>query len=437
MSGKMSMKNHAGSVIHIDSIAFGGRGVGKREDGKVVFVAGAIPGETIIATITREYKNYILAEIDELLVSSPDRMKPICDHFPLCGGCDWLHIAYAKQVEFKQNILISQLMHKCPMEETVIGEPVSSPADFGYRSHAILRCSYDNGFSMGFYQKSTNTVVSQERCPVLNARIQSVISQIRKILDETPVAGILSLEVHAIDEVLVRAVVSRKPDRNDLAVFREIVQKAGLTGLSLLNAGRPGFEQVFGKDILRYHIEAKGKTIKLSTGFGGFIQINAPVNEMMVNYVMDLAAGSERILDLYCGNGNFSIPLAFKAREVTGIERDPDLVRRGRESAEENRLTNMHFSDVDAEKAVQALSKEQGSFDTIILDPPREGAKNIMKDLVRLDPKLIIYISCDPSTLSRDLAILIQNGFGLKKIRLFDMFPQTYHLESVSCLERL
>lgn len=433
---EMNSKTTAGQIIQIDSIAFGGRGVGKREDGKVVFAAGTLPGETIRAAISREYKHYALADTKEVLVPSPDRIKPPCSLFPRCGGCDWQHIAYPKQVELKQDILLGQLMHKCRMDEAVIEEPVPSPAGLGYRCHAILRCSEDNGFSMGFYQKATSTIVPLEHCPVLNEKMQSILASMREILRRKPVPGIHSLDVHALEGALVRIIMGRRPVKKELSVFQEIFQETNLTGLSCIHAGDSGAERIWGSDSLRCRYRTRDRQVCLSTGFGGFIQINAPVNESMVGYVIELATGSESVLDLFCGNGNFSVPLAFNAGRVLGVEKDPDLIRLAGESSGLNRTSNMTFMAMDAGKAVRSLVKKHAGFDTIVLDPPREGAKDVVGNLACLNPRRIIYISCDPSTLSRDLSILEQDGYRLKTIRLFDMFPQTYHLESVSCLER-
>jgi len=424
----------ASLVIQIDSIAFGGRGVGKREDGKVIFAAGAIPGETILAEVSREYKHYLLAETKEVLVPSPDRIRPVCSLFSQCGGCDWQHIAYRRQVDFKQNILIRQLMHKCSLDETLKEEPVLSPAEFGYRCHAILRCSSEEGFSMGFYQKATNTIVPLEHCPVLNEKMNFVLASIQRIIRRKPIPGICSLELHALEDALVRVMMRRKPAKKDLLSFQEIFQESGLGGLSCCNALES--EHIWGADSLHYQYKIKDRQVTMATGFGGFLQINAPVNELMVNYVIDLANGSKNILDLYCGNGNLSIPLASGARKVLGVEKDPDLVRLGTINAGLNHVSNVAFLAMDSEKAVRFLSGKHEIFDTIVVDPPREGARNVVGALVGLKPERIIYVSCDPSTLSRDLSILAQSGFRLKSIRLFDMFPQTYHLESVSCLER-
>jgi 23S rRNA (uracil1939-C5)-methyltransferase len=431
----MRSAGNARHIIRIHSVAFGGRGVGKREDGKVVFAAGALPGETVLVIPTREYKNYILAETREVLVPSPDRIEPLCSLFPSCGGCDWQHIAYGKQVEIKQQILVQQLMHTLPPDDVVIEDPVPSPADFGYRCHAILRCSSDRGFSAGFYQKSTNTIVPLEQCPVLNHRTQSILAAIKDTLGYSPVPGTGSLEIHALDESLARVVMERKPALKELAVFEKIFHETGLTGLSCIHMP-PGYEHIWGAESMQYRYQIKGRPVTLATGFGGFIQVNPLVNELMVNHVLDLAEGAENILDLYCGNGNLSIPLASRARKVLGVEKDPDLVRLGRTNAAMNHRTNVTFSAMDSERAVRSLSGKHEGFDTIVLDPPREGARDVVKILAGLMPERIIYVSCDPSTLSRDLAILRGNGFGLKSICLFDMFPQTYHLESVSCLER-
>jgi 23S rRNA (uracil1939-C5)-methyltransferase len=425
-------------TVHIDSIAYGGRGVGRRGDGKVVFVSTSIPGENVYVSVTKEHKNYLLAEVEDILDASPYRIQAPCRFFPACGGCDWQHIAYSQQVSFKKDIFLSQVQAKCPLEAPIIEDDVVSPMEYGYRCHAIIRCTHETDFTMGFYQKQSNTIVPHEQCLILNEHIQTAQSSIKTLLNKSPVNRLVSLEMHSLsDRVLVQAVCKGKSRRRDLDTFRMVFEQSGIHGLSYFPLDAPNHEQVFGNVSLNYEINVQDTRLLFSTGFGSFIQVNPLVNEALVNHVVNLAKGSKRILDLYCGNGNFSIPLALKAGEVIAVEKDSSLTNLGKDNARINGLKNVRFSTLDAENAVVCLSSEKDRFDTVVLDPPREGAKVVVSALIRMKPGRIIYISCDPSTLTRDLAILTQNGYKLKNIRLFDMFPQTYHMESVSYLERV
>jgi 23S rRNA (uracil1939-C5)-methyltransferase len=424
-------------IVHIDSLAYGGRGVARKEDGKVVFVAATIPGETVRAKVTEEHKSYVLADAEEILSSSPHRITPPCALFSVCGGCDWQHMAYPQQVSLKQDILLSQIQAKCPGETPVVARNVHAPEPYGYRCHAIIRCSHKHGFAMGFYRKQSNTIVPHERCLILKERIQTILDRLSNILKKSPIHRLESIEIHAPqDEALMRAVCRGGPQRRDSDILGAVFEETGITGLSYLSSGAGKPERIFGSRTLNYHIRAQGSHLVLSTGLGSFIQVNPSVNELLVNHVVKLAKGSKRILDLYCGNGNFSLPLALDATHVMGIEKDAGLTKLGKINARVNGFDNVSFSSMDAEKAIASLPSGKELFDTVVLDPPREGAKAVVRALGRMKPGRVIYISCDPSTLSRDLAVLTQEGYTLKAVRLFDMFPQTYHMESVAYLER-
>jgi 23S rRNA (uracil1939-C5)-methyltransferase len=290
---------------------------------------------------------------------------------------------------------------------------------------------------MGFFQKNSNTLVPFEGCLVLNERAQAALSDIRDIMKTSLMKNLVSLEIHAPqDEILVRALCRGKSRRRDLDQLGKLFELLKIHGLSYISPENGPREYVFGEDFCSYNILVHGTHLKMSTGFGGFIQANSAVNEALTAHVVNLAKGSRKVLDLYCGNGNFSIPLALSAHEVVGVEMDRHLTELGRINAGSNGLTNVTFSCMDAKHFMASRVCASGSFDTVVLDPPREGAKAIMASLARLRPDRIISISCNPSTLSRDLAVLIGEGYTLKEVRLFDMFPQTYHIESVSYLQR-
>jgi len=423
--------------LHIDSMAYGGRGVGRRGDGKVVFVDMAIPGETVRAFLTEDHKSYALAEPEELIEVSPHRVSPPCPLFYDCGGCDWQHIAYLQQVVFKQDILLSQVRAGCPREKPEVAEPAVSAQEYGYRTHTIVRCSHEDGFRMGFYRKKSNIVVPFDRCLVLNELIQEKLDAFGDILRTTPLKSLASLEIHAPrEEVLVRAMCRGRTNKRDMESLSMAFKHLEIQGLSYLPLGERQREYTLGTNACCYELPVHDTRLVLSTGFGGFIQANSAVNEEMVSHVAELAKGSRRVLDLYCGNGNFTLALSLDAEEVMGMERDPGLVRLAKANAGANGLTNVRFSCLDVVKGLSSLSHEKHPVETVVLDPPREGAKEVVQTLAQMKPDRIIYISCNPSTLSRDLATLIQAGYTLRQVRLFDMFPQTYHIESVSYLLR-
>jgi 23S rRNA (uracil1939-C5)-methyltransferase len=224
--------------------------------------------------------------------------------------------------------------------------------------------------------------------------------------------------------------------RNAIKPMEQIYRELDISGLSLVAHGVRRSDHVLGQRSCRYSLSPHGREIHLSCSFGDFLQANMPVNKALVEYVMDLAQGSEKVLDLYSGSGNFSIPLSLVASEVVAIERNQKLASLGKIIAKKNRAGNAKFLALDAMKAVKSIRDEAVAFDTVVMDPPREGAREVVQIIPDLHPARIIYVSCNPSTLARDLAVLCRGGYDLKQVRVFDMFPQTYHIESVAYLEQ-
>jgi 23S rRNA (uracil1939-C5)-methyltransferase len=224
-----------------------------------------------------------------------------------------------------------------------------------------------------------------------------------------------------------------KADREGL---RALQQALGLQGLSAVFPGGRHTEYVLGGEFCSYEVQSSGRTLQLRSGFGAFIQANMAVNRSLVTHVCDALAGSEDILDLYSGSGNFSIPLSLCAGRVMAVEHDDLLVEAGMAAASDNGRENLRFVREDASTAVRRLAKQGRRFPAVVLDPPREGAREILPGILRLSPRKIAYISCNPSTLARDLAVLATEGYRVASLRLFDMFPQTFHIESVAVLEK-
>jgi 23S rRNA (uracil1939-C5)-methyltransferase len=418
-------------TVTIDTLSYGGRGVGRRQDGKVAFISFVIPGETVLARVEKEHASYCTAEPLEILEKSPERTDPECPLFTFCGGCDWQHIPYPSQLRWKSSILEGEIARSAPRKNVIADAPVPSESAYGYRGHTVLQC---RGSSMGFFQKKTNLVIPVERCPVLNARLQALLPGLARIVKESPRLGLHSLELHAPHgEVLLEARCG-SADRKTLERFMERMHKElGLAGVSVLATG---IRLAVGKEACSYPLTVNGDTVLISSSFGEFIQANMPVNQSLVDHVAVLAQGSRGILDLYCGSGNFSIPLARSAQRVLAVEWSTALVAQGRASASLNGADNIEFMAMDVRKALEELRNKREVVDAVVLDPPREGAKESAPLIPGLQARRIIYISCNPTTLARDLKPLVQSGYDLKGLRLFDMFPQTFHIESVALLER-
>jgi len=423
-------------MLHVDSIAYGGKGVGRRDDGKVVFVPLVIPGEQVRVSVLREHKGYVEAHAQDILEPSPWRAAPLCPYFTECGGCDWQHIAYSHQVFLKQEIVKEQLAGK-RITACNIEEPVPSSNEHGYRCHATVRCTNTAGFELGFFRKQSNTVVPVNRCLVLNRRIQDIVDQVRDMLRRDSLDALDALEFHApAQDVLVRAFLRGTARRGVMERLYYIHQGLGSTGLSCVFLGGKGKEYILGESSCLYSMNIHGHDMTFASGLGGFIQANLEVNRKLIEEVIKKASGSRTILDLYSGSGNFGIPLSMHAERVIAVEQDELLVKTGRALARKNDSPGIRFIQEDAVQAVKRIQRDGSHFDAVALDPPREGAREVVQLLCSMDISRIIYISCNPSTLVRDLGILMQGGFSVKSVRIFDMFPQTYHIESVTVLDR-
>ncbi|HWR67566.1 MAG TPA: class I SAM-dependent RNA methyltransferase [Desulfomonilia bacterium] len=423
-------------TVHIDSMTYGGRGVGRRRDGKVVFVPLVVPGEIVRVSLEREHKGYIEARMEDLVEASPWRVIPACPFFHDCGGCDWQHIAYSQQVFLKHAVMMEQLEGK-GVDVSMMKDPEPSPKATGYRCHTTIRCSPADGYRLGFFKRKSHALVPVESCLILNERCQYIFENILNILRKSPLVGLETLEIHApSEEVLVRAFLQGTPGKEYLDRLGHMHRTLGLKGLSCLFSGSHNREYVFGDMFCSYELCLRERRIALASSFGSFIQANQEVNRALVTEVLAGISGARTLLDLFSGSGNFGIPLSLSVGRVMAVEKDPELVKAGRIFARKNGCTGIQFIKEDVVRALKRLTLDGLSFDAVVLDPPREGAREAVQVLVDMKIDRVVYVSCNPSTLARDLVLLVKGGFSVKSVRVFDMFPQTYHIESVTVLER-
>jgi len=421
-------------IIRIESLAYGGKGVGRRADGKVVFIPQVIPGEVVRARGVCDHPSYCEAQLEEVLQASESRVVPSCALFEDCGGCDWQHIAYPEQLAFKNNLLVQAFRNAAPDIAPSLSPPVEAGKAFTYRCHARLHYRRTPQAMLGFYRKRTHSVLACRQCPVLNTGLQAALEELSDAIRQTPLPGITSLEIYAPeDEFLLLAHTRNPKPAQEARALKELAGRMKTAGCHLVHDPTRRMQRIMGQSHFTYRIETPARTFRLSGQLGGFIQANLEMNGSMVRHVMEEAHGAERVLDLYGGCGNFGLPLAHAAHEVVVVERDRRLTALGSGNAERNGLTNIRFIAGDVMQA--ARSDRLGRFDTVVLDPPREGAKAIMPSLSALKPSRIIYVSCNPMTMARDIGMLQESGYRLTRLRLFDMFPQTCHIESVALLE--
>ncbi|MBI5345457.1 MAG: class I SAM-dependent RNA methyltransferase [Deltaproteobacteria bacterium] len=423
-------------TIDITGLAYGGSGIG-RINGKVVFVPFTAPGDRAEIEISSEKKGFTEGILKGLILPSPLRVEPRCASFGRCGGCALQHIAYPEQVRLKQGIFEETLKRIGGIKDVSYDPPAASPEEFFYRGRARFQV---NGERIGFFGIKSRSIVEVSSCPVLDPLINETYSGIRSVLSTTgAVHGLFSVEI-GVSSLDKRTVAVFHLEKN--AGFR---REALFDGVPLLKGlevrvsrqGKRGGRKVFedGDTSLLYETHGMRYSVHASV----FSQANLPVNGLIVQRALRYAGlkGGERVLDLFSGAGNLTLPFAMAASAATGIESDKEAVRDAEHNASVNSAHNARFIGESAavwlKRNLKNLEKE--SIDVVILDPPRGGDRDVAQILTRLRPGKTIYVSCSPPTLARDLSVLAKRGGRHFRASLFDMFPQTYHIEGIAVAE--
>jgi 23S rRNA (uracil1939-C5)-methyltransferase len=340
---------------------------------------------------------------------------------------------------WKERIYSDLLQRQAGVAPESLRPIIAAPEPYAYRSRAQFKCCHSNkGFILGFFRKGSHSVVGIDACPLLPAALNHLILLLKSTIDGTDVAthipqidvgiddrGKVRLVVHALGAAAAGVAKLLQPlaMQEDFALFVQSDRREG------------GLQNVYGEEDLI--ISCDTPPLALAYKAGGFSQINLEQNRMLVNAVLGAAelTGTERVLDLYCGMGNFSLPLARRCAEVVGVEDYAPSIAQARINARQNNLLNIRFHARPAFGALRAYGQD-APFDLVVLDPPREGASDVCRELIDLCPPRILYISCDPATQARDLKTLLNNGYRCLSAQTFDFFPQTHHIESLAILAR-
>jgi len=418
-------------TVTIDSLAYGIFGVARTDRG-VVFVPGVAPGEVARVRIVDDKRDYREAELVEILQPSPARRVPPCPYVPECGGCAWQHLDYPAQLEAKEAILRQTLARIGGFDHAAleIRRILASP-QWAYRHRLTLRV--DGEQRLGFYQHRSHRLVEITRCQIADQAVNAHLDVARQWLRGVSTT-VRRLEiVSARDRRVVLVGNAEGAFRHDDAYHEKFLRAHPTVG-GIVLFGK-GWRRTFGKPFV--DLEIDGDLVLESQG--GFTQVNPDGNRRLVETVLDLAAPNEedRVLDLYCGAGNFTLPLARRVREVLGVETDPASVVQARRNADRSGLTNCRFIERESAAAARGLAASRDRFSLVVLDPPRSGAADVVEHLAALASDRLLYVSCNPATLARDLRRLTRIGFALGPIQPIDLFPQTYHLEAVACLTRM
>jgi 23S rRNA (uracil1939-C5)-methyltransferase len=421
---------HEELTVRIDALSNGVFGVARTGRG-VVLVPGTAPGDVARVRVVVEKRDYREAELLEVLAPSPARRPPPCPYAERCGGCSWQHVDYAAQLEAKRSILAETLARVGGFRaETLDIRPVLPSEEWAYRHRITLRV--DGEQRLGFYRHRSHELVEIASCAIADATVNAGLATARDWLRGVSTT-VRRLEIASTGEGRVVLVANAEgPFRHDGEYHERFLRSdASVAGIVLFGKG---WRRVFGKPVVTMEVESG---LRLETE-GGFTQVNPAGNRRLVEAVLELAAPrfSDRVLELFCGAGNLTIPLARRAREMVGVESDAASVAGARRNADRSGLGNCRFVQQDAAQAARGLAAGGERFSLVVLDPPRSGAAGLVEHLPALCAERLVYVSCDPATLARDLKKILAQGYAIRSIRGFDLFPQTHHVETVVRLER-
>jgi 23S rRNA (uracil1939-C5)-methyltransferase len=430
--------------VAITALDHAGRGIAKHE-GKTIFVAGALPGERAEVRLTRQSSRFSEARLLQLLTRSERRQDPQCRHFGQCGGCQLQHMSSADQLAAKQQSVLDQLRRFANLKPEQLAEPLVA-GEFGYRARARLGVQFNKhqALTLGFRRGGDKQLVALAECPVLQPPLQAVLAPLRHWLEHYRLTVVTHVELVATAAhcALVIRLVRPLP-REASKALETLAQQHNWQVFLQPSSDKKALTNVAGQAVdprLHYTLNAPHKghnAVRIGFHPTDFTQVNTALNAKMVSQViswLELSA-EQRLWDLFCGVGNFSLPAAQVAGHVVGVEALEAMVARARENAAANGLHNLDFLAADLSQATMAqLLGKAGKPDAILLDPPRDGARAICQQLAELKRARIVYVSCNPATFARDARILVDGGYRLQRFGVMEMFAQTAHLETMALL---
>ncbi len=422
--------------VTIDDLSHDGRGVA-HIDGKTIFIEGALKGEEVSFLYVEKKRSYDVGVAQEIHKAAAERVEPKCAVFGICGGCAMQHMSAEAQILAKQEVLLENFERIGKVKPAEVLPPLTGPS-WGYRRKARMGARYVDKKErtlIGFREKRKPYIVDMQRCEVLHPSVGEHLEELQQLVASLEARReIAQLEVAVDDTQTALVFRNMKPlseaDQAKLITFakqhdlRFFLQPAGPDSVTPLWPEQTQLSYALPEFDVHFNFTPNG-----------FTQVNTDINRKMVPCAIELleVQPDERVLDLFCGVGNFTLPLARRAKEVVGVEGLEVLVRRARENAELNAIDNVEFHVADLAKEVELLPWWSQGFDKVLLDPARDGAMEAIPHIAKLGVKRIVYVSCNPATLARDAGLLVNEyGYTLAKAGVMDMFPHTAHVESIA-----
>lgn len=449
MSSLCPVEKNKEYLMTIDDIGNDGEGIGKI-DGFTVFVKDALPKEKIEVLITKVRKNFAYGRLMKIIEVSENRVEPVCKSYKRCGGCNIQHLSYNEQLNFKTKKVRDALERIGGFVGVAVKDTIGMENPYNYRNKAQFPVGQSKGKTeIGFYSPRSHNIVDIESCCIQNKANDRIIKIIRQFMEEENIPAydeitgkglirhILTKVGFVTGEKLVCIVVNGNSIPNKEKLIDRLKTIDGLTGI-VLNINKQNTNVILGKEnkVLwgREYIVDYIDGIKFEISVHSFFQVNPVQTRVLYGKALELAGltGSENVLDIYCGIGTISLFLAQKAKKVIGVEIVEQAIKDAKRNAEINGIKNAEFIAGPAEKVIPEIYDSGFVADTVVVDPPRKGCDiAVLNTIINMAPNRLVYVSCDPSTMARDVKILCENGFVINEVQPVDQFCHTTHVESV------
>lgn len=454
MTGMQPVQKNETLEVTFTDLSHDGAGVAK-VNGYTLFVPGGLPGEVAEVKIVKTKKGYGFGKLLHLIKTSEARVEPPCDIFDQCGGCQIQHLSRKGQGEFKQKLVVDALERLGGLRDVKVHPVLTMDHPWNYRNKASVPvASHQGEFVAGFYQKRSHVIIDMDHCLITNPTVDEVIQEVKRIAKDSGIEpyneethkGILRHIIVRIGkqtgEVMVVLVAKTDELPFRKRFIKELPEKFPQIKSIALNINKKRSNTIFGNEtrILwgRETITDTIGSIKFAISPRSFYQVNPDQTHVLYEKALEYAelSGNETVMDAYCGIGTISLFLAQRAMKVYGVEIVPEAIEDARANAELNNLTNVEFEAGAAEEVIPNWYRKGIQADVVVVDPPRKGCDaELLQTILEMKPKRVVYVSCNPSTLARDLRILEDGGYKTGEVQPVDMFPQTTHVECVTWLE--